>query len=61
MSIKCYGYGYFEDNESKMQTELKKNLISYLKEVLGKCPNVKTLRLDFHGFSIADNSLLRII
>lgn len=44
-----------------MQSVLKGNLFKYLKEALTACTNLKTLKLDFNGFSIEDEILLRII
>lgn len=61
ISIKCYGYGYFEEPGRKMQTVLKGNLIRYLREAIKQCINLKTLKLDFNGFSIKDGTLLDII
>lgn len=35
--------------------------MSYLREALSKCVNLKILKIEFNGYSIADQSLQKII
>lgn len=61
LNIKCYGYGYYEEPGRKMQSELKKNLLTYLKEAVGVCKGLKILKVHFNGFSIEDETLHHLI
>ncbi len=44
-----------------LKTQLKQNLLAYLRAVTRECKNVKTLKLEFCGFDVEDKSLLKII
>jgi len=50
--MKCFGYGYFEDENATMQTEMKENFLGYLADALLECTSLKILKIEFFGFSI---------
>lgn len=59
--LKCYGYGYFEEEGKSMQTELKENFLIYIESALKECTKLKILKIEFCGFSIADRILIKVI
>jgi hypothetical protein len=61
INVKCYGYGYFEEGNANIQTQIKQNLISYLRDAVRECKNIRTFKLDFNGFSVEDKCLIKII
>lgn len=61
ITIKCYGYGYFEEGNNMIQSQIKENLISYLRAAIRECINLKVFKLDFNGFSITDKCIQKII
>jgi hypothetical protein len=57
MTLKCCGYGYFEEYKK----EMKDNFIKYLSDALEYSKELITLKIIFNGFDVDDDSLSRIL
>lgn len=61
ISLKCSGYGYFQADNARNQTHMKQHFLTYLKDAISTCSSVRTIKIEYNGFSNDTRELNQIL